>query len=64
VIASCFVSYLTSYDTRTEAVRDFRELRTREVRRMPLPRTRVNKGREKGRGMEALTLLALFPIVF
>jgi hypothetical protein len=31
LLASCFVSYRTSYDTRTEAVRDFRELRTPEV---------------------------------
>jgi hypothetical protein len=43
VIASCLVSYRTSYDTRTEAVRDFRELRLSEVRRITFPRTRVNE---------------------
>src|SRR5215208_1161972 len=44
VIASYFVSYQTSYDTRTEAVTNFRELRLDELRRISLPRTRVNKG--------------------
>jgi hypothetical protein len=29
---------------------NFRELRNGEVRRMPIPRTRVNKGKREGRG--------------
>ncbi len=29
---------------------NFREFVTGEVRRIPLPRTRVNKGNKKGRG--------------
>ena len=41
-----FDSYRTSYDTRTEAVRDFRELRTREVPRIYLPGSWVNSGRK------------------
>ena len=42
LLASYFVSYRTSYDTKTEAVRDFRALRQGEVRRTLLARTRVN----------------------
>jgi hypothetical protein len=52
VIASCYVSYRTSYDTRTDAVRDFRELRQRELRRIPLPRTPVNKGKKEKKGRD------------
>jgi hypothetical protein len=35
---------------------NFSELRQHEVRRIPLPRTPVNKGKKKGRGMEAVAL--------
>jgi hypothetical protein len=35
---------------------NFGERREREVRRIPLPRTRVNKGEKKGRGCYAPAL--------
>src|SRR5215208_7186596 len=41
---------------RGQAVANFLELRHGEVRRIHLPRTPVNKGKKKGRGMEALAL--------
>jgi hypothetical protein len=37
---------------------DFGEPRTCEVRRIPIPRTSVNKGMKKGRGVAAPALLA------
>ena len=38
------------------AFANFRELHNGEVRRIPIPRTPVNKAKKKGRGMEALAL--------
>jgi hypothetical protein len=46
-----FVSYRTSYDTRTEAVTNFREWRLDDLRRMYLLRTRVNRPQEGARRM-------------
>jgi hypothetical protein len=39
------------YQQSTEAMLFFRELRYGEVRRIPLPRTRVNMGKKKVQGV-------------
>jgi len=41
---------------RNRGYANFRELRACELLRIPLPRTRVNKGKKKGRVLEDSTL--------